>query len=281
MRWAYWARRAARVSLALLLCSPALLAGGCYDDDSVTGSIRTASAPVNDSDLHTSAESLAARYDANPGDKAVSIDYARVLRALQRYDQAVAVMQAAAVKAPTDFEVLGAYGKALADAGQLEQAAKVLANSYTPDDPNWSNMSTQGYVADRLGDHQAAQRYYQSALKIAPNEPAVLNNLGLSYALDKRLREAEQTLREAAAQSSADQRIRANLTLVLSLEGKFDEAERLAQHDMSREAAVANVANIRGMMTQTNSWRQIEAAQPKGAKADLAPSQRPSNPPQT
>jgi Flp pilus assembly protein TadD len=284
MRVAYRTRRAARVALALLFCSPALLAGGCsYDTDTVTGSIKTSAAPHNeDSDLRAGVDTLGARYDANPGDKAVSIDYARVLRELGRYDQAVAVMQAAAVKAPTDLDVLCAYGKALADSGQLEQAARVLANSYTPDDPNWSSLSAQGAVADRLGDHQAAQRFYQSALKIAPQEPSVLNNLGLSYALDKRLREAEQTLRQAAAQPSADDRVRANLALVLSLEGKFDEAERVAQHDVTRETAAANVAAVRNMIAQPNSWRQIEStvAKPaRGDKADFAPTQRSSGPP--
>lgn len=269
MRLASRGRQAARVALALLFCSPALLAGGCfYDDDAVTGSIKTSAAPQTDrSSLRASAEALASRYDANPGDKTASIEYARVLRALKRYDQAVAVMQTAAVKAPSDFEILGAYGKALADTGQLEQAAKVLANSYTPDAPNWSNLSAQGYVADRLGDHQAAQRFYQSALKIAPQEPSVLNNLGLSYALDKQLPEAERTLREAAAQPSADERIRANLALVLSLEGKFDDAERVSQQDMPHAAAVADAAAVRGLMAQINSWRQIESGEAKRLKA--------------
>jgi Flp pilus assembly protein TadD len=284
MRVAYRTRRAARIALALLFCSPALLAGGCVDDsDAVTGSIKTSSTSRDDeSDLRASADALGARYDTHPGDKAISIEYARVLRGLGRYDQAVAVMQAAAVKAPADGDVLGAYGKALADSGQLEQAAKVLANSYTPDDPNWSGLSAQGYVADRLGDHRAAQGFYQSALKIAPQEPSVLNNLGLSYALDKRLPDAERTLREAAAQPLADQRVRANLALVLSLEGKFDEAERVAQHDVTRETAAANVAAVRSMIAQPNSWRQIESTEAKpskGEKADLAPSRRPSNAP--
>ena len=175
MRLASRRRQAARVALALLFCSPALLPGGCfYDDDAVTGSIRTSVGPKTDeSGLRASAEALASRYDANPGDEIASIEYARVLRALKRYDQAVAVMQAAAVKAPSDFEVLGACGKALADTGQLEQAAKALANSDTPDAPNWSSLSALGLCADRLGDHQAAQRFYQSALKIAPQEPSV------------------------------------------------------------------------------------------------------------
>ena len=55
----------------------------------------------------------------DPGEKTASINYAKGLRAMTRYSEAAAVMRAAAVKSPQDYEVLGAYGKALADSGQL------------------------------------------------------------------------------------------------------------------------------------------------------------------
>ncbi len=50
-------------------------------------------------------------------------------------------------------------------------------------------------------------------------------NLGLSYALSKKLPQAEKTLQEAAAQHDADKPVRQNLALVLALEGKFATAE--------------------------------------------------------
>ena len=40
-------------------------------------------------------------------------------------------------QAPRDDEVLGEYGKALADAGDLAQAKDVLTRAYTPDNPRW------------------------------------------------------------------------------------------------------------------------------------------------
>jgi Flp pilus assembly protein TadD len=85
----------------------------------------------------------------------------------------------------------------------------------------------------------------------------------LSYALDKKLPEAEQTLREAAAQPTADRRVRDNLALVLALEGKFAEAQQVNERDMSPEAAAANVAAVRQMIAQSNSWREIQAADMK------------------
>ena len=89
------------------------------------------------------------------------------------------------------MELLGAYGRALADVGKHEQALEVLNRAHTPDRPDWRILNVQGAVLDQLGRHQEAQRYYATALRIAPEEPSVLSNLGLSYALSKNLPEAE------------------------------------------------------------------------------------------
>ena len=61
-------------------------------------------------------------------------------------------------------------------------------------------MSVQGAVDDLMGDHDGARQFYSAALKIAPGEANILNNLGLSYALTKDLKQAEATLREASGQ---------------------------------------------------------------------------------
>ena len=259
-------RKFRALALAGLLASFAPL-GGCRDIGDITGSINaTQPLPSNDDELHAYADNWGKRFDANPGEKAASMNYARALRALTQYAQAVAVMQAAAVKAPKDFDVLGAYGKALADAGQLDQAKDVLSRSYAEERPNWDIMSVQGSVADQLGDHVGAQQFYRDALKIAPGEPRVLSNLGLSYALTKQLPLAEQTLRQAVISPRADARMRQNLALVLALEGKFAEAEKIGQQDMSADAAAANVAAIREMIAQSNSWRDIQTMDAKKRK---------------
>ena len=249
---------------------------GCHDFGDVTGSINGSSAqPTDEGRLRAYAEEAGKRYERNPGDKTASIEYARALRALTRYDEAVAVIQTAAIKAPKDFDVLGEYGKALADAGQLPQAKDVLSRAYTPDAPRWDVMSVQGTVADRLGDHAAAMQFYHDALKIAPGEPSVLTNMGLSLALAKKLPEAEDALKQAVASPKADARMRGDLALVLALEGKFGEAQTVGQADLSADAARANVEAIRQMIAQNDSLRALgkpaKGAKPKApAKTDAA-----------
>jgi Flp pilus assembly protein TadD len=258
---------------ALFVAAPL---AGCYDFGDVTGSIpRSTTMPTDEAKLRAYADECGNRYERNPGDKAASIEYARALRALTRYDEAVAVIQTAAIKAPKDFDVLGEYGKALADDGQFTQAKDVLSRAYTPDAPRWDVMSVQGTVADRLGDHAAAMQFYRDALKIAPGEPSVLTNMGLSLALAKQLPQAEQALKQAVASPKADARMRGDLSLVLALQGKFSEAETVGLTDLTPEAARANVEAIRQMIAQNDSWRELgkpaKAAKPKApARAEDA-----------
>ena len=251
-----------RLVIVVSICVLAASLGGCRDFGDVTASIAgspTSQPPADETGLRAYADRWGKIYAEKPGEKFASINYSRALRAETRYKEAVAVMQAAAVKAPKDFEVLGEFGKALADNGELNQARDVLSRSYPQDRPSWTLLSAQGSVADRLDDHAAAQSFYHAALKIAPDEPAVLSNLGLSYALAKQLGPAEETLRRAAEQPKADARVRQNLALVLALEGKFGEAEEASAKDMSPEEARKNVQAIREMIAQNDSWRALQA----------------------
>jgi Flp pilus assembly protein TadD len=109
-----------------------------------------------------------------------------------------------------------------------------------------------------MGRHEEAQRYYATALRIVPDEPSVLSNLGLSYALSKDLVRAEATLRRAAGQSRVDPRVRENLALVMDLQGRA--ADGLARADLP--AAEANVAFLRQVLAQQNGWKAAPESEP-------------------
>jgi Flp pilus assembly protein TadD len=254
------------VRIALVAAAGASL-GGCVEMAGLVGPTPQAvqATPAGDDQLRAAADALGKRYQQSPGDKTVSIDYARALRAVSRYSEAAAVMRTAAIQAPYDYEVLGEYGKALADSGELAQAQEVLTRAYPEDQPDWAIMSVQGAVDDELGDHASARKFYAEALKIAPGEAHVLNNLGLSYALTKQLPLAEATLRQASEGADADARVRNNLALVLSLERKSAQAKD-SRRDMSAEAARGKV----GAMQQRIANHASAKTRPPSPKTAVA-----------
>jgi len=247
------ARLFASAAIAAVL---ALSVAGCktVDEDLITGSVTAPETPRTDAEWRKSLDFWGARYRENPNDTNAAIAYARALRATDQRAQAVAVLQQATIRNPHNMPLLGAYGRALAEAGDYAQALDILGRAHTPDNPDWRILNAQGAVLDQLGRHTEAQRHYAAALKIVPDEPSVLSNLGLSYALTKDLQRAEATLRQALARPNAGPKVRQNLALVVGLQGRFAEAEKIARGALSPEEAAANVAYLRDMLAQRKHW---------------------------
>jgi Flp pilus assembly protein TadD len=256
------------------IVSAAALAGalaGCASPrlPETTGSLAatTAAAPASADEWRRATDEWGERYRANSGDPQVAIHYAQALRATGQRAQAVAVLEQASLRNAKNMEVLGAYGRALADVGNFQQALDVLGRAHAPDHPDWRILSAQGAVLDQMGRHEDAQHYYETALKIVPDEPSVLSNLGLSYALSKELPRAEATLKRAAAGQRVDPRVRQNLALVVGLQGRFAEAETIARADLPAEEASANVAYLRQMLSRQSDARIHDPARrPADAK---------------
>lgn len=198
----------------------------------------------------TALDSLSERYRDNPRDAEIALRYGQALRANGQRAQAVAVLEGASMANPNNKALLAQYGRALADNGNFKQAFDALSQAHSPSNPDWSILSVQGTTLDQMGRHEDARRYYASALKIRPEEPSVLSNLGLSYMLSKDLPKAEDALRRAHAGNASDARIRQNLALVIGLQGRFAEAETIIKADLPPEEAAANVAYLRQMLSR-------------------------------
>jgi Flp pilus assembly protein TadD len=209
---------------------------------------------------------LRERYRANPKDVGVALEYGKALRASGERSQAVAVLEQAAIANPGNKALLAAYGRALADNGNFQQAFDVLSQAHSPEDPDWRILSAQGAVLDQMGRFEEARPYYTSALKIVPDEPSVLSNLGLSYLLSKDLAKAEETLRRAHAHDDKNPRVRMNLAVVLSLEGRQSDAEGILKADLPPDEATAKVAELKRLLAK----KEASSERSTGRGADQA-----------
>ena len=179
------------------------------------------------------------------------------------------LLEQASLAHPGNKPLLAAYGRALADNGNFKQAFDVLSRAHTPDNPDWRVLSVQGTALDQMGKHAEARGYYASALRIAPDEPSVLSNLGMSYVLSRDLPKAEETLRKAQATGRADARVRQNLALAVGLQGRFAEAETIARADLPPDEAAANVAYLKQMLARKDNPRTAAGSKPPVVAQDL------------
>ena len=229
-----------------------LILGGCQTNgiEDVTGALGVRSETAAKAEARSDMDALRERYRAKPGEPAIALAYGKALRETGQRAQAVAVLEQAVLGHPSNKALLAGYGRALADNGNFQQAFDVLGRAHSPEDPDWRILSAQGAALDQLGRNEEAQQYYASALKIVPDEPQVLSNLGLSYMLQNNLPRAQQGLGRAHQRNQNDVRIRANLALVLGLQGREAEAEILVKADLPPDEAAAKVAALRQLLAK-------------------------------
>ncbi|NVK36215.1 MAG: tetratricopeptide repeat protein [Rhodobacteraceae bacterium] len=193
------------------------------------------------------------RYEKDSRNRDVILGYADALRQNGRVEQSLEVLRSGVILHQNDKAIASAYGKILAMNGRFDEAINVVKGAQNPRNPDWKLLSAEAAINDQMGNNERARGLYLQALKIQPNEPSVLNNLGLSYLLSKQFPEAEYTLRKAAALPTADSRIRQNLALALGVQGKYSEAIQIAQSEIDPKQAEANIAYLRHMLQKQQS----------------------------
>lgn len=222
--------------------------GGCAGPRRAGGGDTTGSTPAQvTTNYATAAQAWSQRYEANPNDKEAVLGYSRALRANGQTAQAVAVLEQAMLKQGKDKEIASAYGKALAANGNFDRALTVVRQANSQTSPDWRLLSAEGAILDQTGRHADARSVYETGLRIAPEEPALLNNLALSHLLTNETTLAEQFLRRASVNPRADNQVYQNLALVLGMNGRVAEAEQILRQRFTPDVADANVAYLRQM----------------------------------
>jgi Flp pilus assembly protein TadD len=212
-------------------------------------------------DMLTQAKFWTAEYEKNPNEYEAALKFSRVLRAIGSSPRASEVAGQALTMKPGDVELTLIYAQASLDQGKAEDAAQALARAEREGQNDWRVLSIIGVTMDSLDQHGPAQDYYKRALTISADNPKILSNLALSYALDGKPGLAEETLRHAISLPDADSRVRQNLILVLGVQGKFDEAEKIAGAEMPKALVESNREYFRTMLSPSRTWDTLRGAQ--------------------
>jgi Flp pilus assembly protein TadD len=201
------------------------------------------------------------RYDRAPTDPKVAVSYSKALRTVENNQESLRVIRHASLRIGEHADVSLELGKSLIANDRPHEAVRPIERAIAlGKSDDWAAYSAYGVALDRIGEHRKAREQYDRALALAPNNAHVLNNKGLSYALQGKRDMAEQTLRVATATPGGTAKVRQNLALVLALSGKADEAERLARSDLPPSVADGNAAYFRQLVAQPAYWTDLSAA---------------------
>ncbi len=222
----------------------------------------------------TQAAFFANQFDHDPTDAQMGLHLSNALRALGRNAEAADTAHKVLLFAPKDTDVLMAAARAHIADNNAFYAIDPLQQIIALKPRDWQAYSLIGVAYGQVKRPDDAQGAWATALKLSPNNPTVLTNIAMAKVQSGDLAGAEPLLRTAAAQKDATMQVRQNLALVLGLEGKMAEAEKLLREDLPPQQADANLAWLQqntkmapavtaptsGPAPAARSWDSLKAA---------------------
>lgn len=189
--------------------------------------------------------------EINPNDPVAGVRLAQALRELGRHDRAAEAAQAVLMTQPGNVEAMLEIGRAHIARGQAFYGVAALEQARDTAPNDWRPLSLLGVAYQQVRRPADAQAAWAAALRLSPDNPAVLSNMAMAMVADGDSAGAEPLLRRAVAQPGASLQMRQNLALVLGLNGNRAEAEQILRRDLPPEQADRNL-----------NWLNNEAARP-------------------
>jgi Flp pilus assembly protein TadD len=253
-------RRLAGLSLLVVV---ALSAGACQSSSSSSrlGDSAIGESSVEQGSIRDTAQAGKA-WEADPGNIERGLAYAANLQAMGQVDDMIKVLDEVARRNPNDANFQAYYGKQLTNHGRVEAGERVLRRLAEAGHADWRVHSALGSALDQQGRFSEARNQYDIALKAGAKKLPVLNNVGMSYMLEGNVKAAEETFRQATALPGGDvePRLRQNLALAVGLQGRFEEARDIASRDLPPDTVDANMAYLRTMLSQPDTWQKLKPA---------------------
>ncbi len=245
---------------AILVMVAAAALAGCQQKSAGLGSIDSMTTASTVPANYEQTTELAKKWQSDTKNLKKGMAYANALDSIGQTQKQLEVLSVLYKSHPDNPQVTALYGKKLLASGRSNEAVVVLETATMLNNKDWRSYSALGSAYDQQGIYDKARTAYQQALTIEPDNLTVLNNLGMSFALQGDLKEAEKTLRMADAlpKAASEPRIRQNLALVVGLQGRFEEASAIASKDLPPQQVEANMAYLKTMLSQPNTWQQLQ-----------------------
>jgi len=187
--------------------------------------------------------------ETNPNQPQVEVSLGMTLLQAGSPNEAADTFRKVLSRFPKDAGAQTGLGMALVQLNQPAAALEPLRRGLQIN-PDARGYRALGVAENLLGQNPEAEADYSRGLALAPGDPGLSNDLGLSMALSGNFNGAIAVLRPAAAGPNATPRTRQNLALALGLAGRTEEAGEIARMDLDEQSVRSNLAYyavLRGM----------------------------------
>lgn len=159
------------------------------------------------------------------------VGFAEALRRSGQLERALAQYEVLIAENQTNLDVAEGRALTLMALGKSVDASRAFADIVEKDGKRWRTLNALGILFVSKQMISEAMSYYTEALKFSPDNPAVLNNVGLSQAIDKNFHRAlsalDQGIRFAKSPTQRKQ-IELNMAMVYGVSGDFENAREIA-----------------------------------------------------
>ena len=239
-----------------------LLLGACGDPPSVThgDAYKSAVRQADEARAAGNVDTAIPLYDralqADPEGVEAKLGLGQALLAIGAGDEAAAQFRDVLARHGDDAKARRGLAAALIAMGQPTLAEKQVDLALQANANDYHALNLLGVVLDMQGRHAEAQANYRRGLELAPDDPGLHGNYGLSLAITGQPQAAIALLVPVASGRKATPRIRQNLAFAYAMAGDLSNSLQLCRRDMdefSAQRQLAYYAQLRSLSPELRS----------------------------
>ena len=203
--------------------------------------------------------------EIDPSDVEAGVGLSQALRTMGSYDDAFAAIQKLLMAQPDSYDALMEMARIHVARGSGFYAIEPARRAAALQPRDWRAPTLLGIAYEQAQRDDEARAAHEQAMALAPNNPTVMSNYAMFLAAHGEGPRAEAMLRAAAARPDSTIQVRQNLALLVGLQGRLIEAEKLARQDLPPELVANNMAYLRAANGQgeaaapVRSWDAMRA----------------------
>lgn len=180
---------------------------------------------------------------ADPSDKRAGFGLAEVFLATGRPNEAEPIFEKLVSSPEFGGRALAGKGISLLAVGRDRASLDALEQAVSLDPGLWRAWNALGQIYDSRDEWDKAKSSYDRAIALAPDEPIIRNNVGVSLMLQTRYAEAEAIFAAVLQRVPESEIISNNLRLSLAFQGRYLEAMAGVRRE-DTSAALNNVGYV-------------------------------------